>query len=96
MTPESATPGLALRDGLVINQAAILREMLVQALANGTRAVDLSAVSDCDTAGVQLLISACKTAEASGGPLVLRAASPAVQEIMTRYGLARLLEGGQA
>ena len=58
MTPESATPGLALRDGLVINQAAILREMLVQALANGTRAVDLSAVSDCDTAGVQLLISA--------------------------------------
>lgn len=94
MAMDSPLPCLALCDGLVVSQAALLRETIMQALGQGVRVLDLSAVSECDTAGVQLLVSACKTAELEGGePLALRSASPAVKDIMGRYGLAALLEG---
>jgi anti-anti-sigma factor len=82
---------LALDGELTIQQAAAVRERLLAALAAGLRCLDLGQVSECDSAGVQLLLAARKSAEDAGLPLTLAPVSEPVREVLVGYGLAQLL-----
>lgn len=53
--------------------------------------VDLGAVSEMDSAGLQLLLSLQRTAEAQAQPWRITQASPAVQEVLTLTGLTHWL-----
>ena len=74
---------LSLDGELTIYRAAELKELLLNALAagGGDLEVDLSGVSDFDSAGLQLLMLAKKTAQQRGGELHLTGHSPAVLEV---------------
>jgi anti-anti-sigma factor len=66
---------------MLISEVTALKEQLLDFLKVGGRlALDLGDVYDCDTAGVQLLLSACKSAEASGKTLTIESVSTKVQE----------------
>jgi anti-sigma B factor antagonist len=82
----------ALSGEFTIAYAAALHEQLRDAVAAGRLHFDLSAVSECDSAGVQLLLSAHRSAQAQGGQLLLAQASVAVQSSLQRYGLTHLLQ----
>jgi len=87
---------LSIQGTLDITAAEELRRTLSDFLAGGpSPVVDLSAVSDCDTAGFQLLCSACKTARNSGKPLRLRGVSGAIRDAGRALGLSmeELAEG---
>jgi anti-sigma B factor antagonist len=87
-----ATSVLALAGELSIYRAAELRTLLITALAGlaegGTLALNLAEVSELDCAGVQLLLSAKKTALASQRTLRLVGHSPAVLEVFDTLDLA--------
>ncbi|MDM8549210.1 STAS domain-containing protein [Desulfobacterales bacterium HSG2] len=71
-----------------IYEAASLREYLLSYLKeNNELVLDLSEVSECDTAGVQLLCSARITAEQEGMVFEVTGASGPVIDAMTRAGL---------
>ena len=79
---------LKIRGALSIYEAAILREELAACLdQHQGLTIDLKEVSDCDTAGVQLLCSAHKTARNAGKAFALTGAPDAVHETLTRVGL---------
>lgn len=79
---------LRIEGEMTIYQAAALKEMLQAALEQGTELdIDLSAVSEIDTAGVQLLIAAKKTAQAAHKELRLTAHSAAVMEVFEMFDL---------
>lgn len=86
-----ATSPLALGGEWTIAQAAALHEQLRDALAAGQLHWDLGTVTECDSAGVQLLLAARRSAQAQGAPLVIDPASPAVRSSLQRYGLDHLL-----
>jgi len=74
-----------------IYRAAELKAELLQALqAGATLELDLSDVSELDTAGVQLLLLAEREARARGGALRLVAASPAADEVLALFDLRSL------
>jgi len=80
---------LAIDGELSIYRAAELRESLQSALAAGNGLeLDLSGVSELDSAGVQLLMAAKKTALSTGQELHLVAHSPAVLEVFETLDLA--------
>ena len=89
MNPTS--PVLALEGDLTIHHAAELKDRLLAALAAGTRCLDLSDVAECDSAGVQLLLAARRSAQESGQPLTLAPVSEPLREVLQRYGLLHLL-----
>jgi anti-sigma B factor antagonist len=64
-------------------QAALMRD----ALSAGADGFDLSAVTECDTAGVQLLLAAKREAHERGAVLGLLDPSSAVRDALQRYGL---------
>lgn len=70
-----------------LEQHALLRD----AMAAGTGVLDLAGITECDTAGVQLLLAATLRAGAQQAPLELRNASGAVRDALQRYGLESLL-----
>ncbi len=77
--------GHALEGELTIYRAEELKPQLLAALESGLAgdaepAFDLSAVTEIDTSGVQLLLLARREAAARGKPLQLLAASPAVRD----------------
>lgn len=72
---------------LTIHTAAEQRDRLLAFLADGGTELDLSGVSELDTAGLQLLLLAVREAERSGTALLLLDASPDVRRVL---GLARL------
>ena len=78
---------------MTIYRAAELREGLLAALAQGEGdfTIDLAAVTEMDSAGVQLLMAARKSAEAAGFALHLAGHSPAVVEVLETLGLAAVL-----
>jgi anti-anti-sigma factor len=82
---------LSLDGELTIHQAAVLKDRLLAALADGVRCLDLGRVCECDSAGVQLLLAARAGAQARGRPLALAPVSEPVREVLHRYGLAHLL-----
>ncbi len=79
---------LRLEGELSIYRAAELKTVLLEALAQGALEIDLSAVSDIDTAGVQLLMLAKKTAQQNQHTLRLAGHSPAVLDAFELLNLA--------
>lgn len=76
---------------LTIFRSAELKELLLPiAERGGAVALDLSAVSDVDTAGIQLLLALKQSIEAGGGMVRLSAVSHAVSEALNLLGLEQV------
>jgi anti-anti-sigma factor len=97
MSP-SAPPtvaALALGPEVTIPFAAATREQLLEALrghgARGNVLVDLSGVTDFDSAGLQLLLSARRSLLARGDRLQLQSPSASVRDALATFGLAATL-----
>lgn len=74
---------------MTIYRAASLKEELMALLEKGPQlAIDLSRVSELDTAGLQLLIMAKNEAVARGGELQLQGHSPAVLNVLDLCNMA--------
>lgn len=80
---------LHLAGEMTIYFAGELKSGLLDALrsADGEAALDLSAVSEFDTAGLQLLLLARRESLARGNAFSLRAASTVVEEALELCGL---------
>jgi anti-sigma B factor antagonist len=91
-TPNAEAAPLRALDGeLTIRQAAELQVVIAQWLATGMTELDLSGVHECDSAGLQLLIAAGRSARQQGRALALVEPSAAVRELFDRYALTGLL-----
>jgi len=77
---------IAVSGEMTIYSAAELKDKLLTAAAGGPIELDLGAVSECDSAGVQLLALLKRTA-ADGGMRIVEA-SDAVRELLDLYRLA--------
>lgn len=93
MTTTTASPNslqsLRIEGELNIYRAAELKELLLTPLYQGlSLEVDLSAVAEIDTAGVQLLLLAKRTAREHACELRLVAHSPAVVDVFELLDLA--------
>lgn len=73
---------------MTIYTAAEMKQVLFEKY-NSLSAVelDLSRVGEMDTAGLQLLIVSKKTLEEQGKRFNLKKLSPAVEEVLSTYGL---------
>ncbi len=87
MSGELRAP-LAVAGPLTIPHIAERHAELRAWMDEGGLALDLSAVPECDTAGVQLLLAARRAAAAAGQALRLDAPSAAVAEALRRCGAA--------
>jgi anti-anti-sigma factor len=85
-----STPVHALQGALTIHHAVELQAQLLQQLDAGTDTLDLSAVTDCDAAGVQLLLATDRSLRDSGRRLRLQATPAVVAEVLQRCGLQAL------
>ena len=85
---------LALGPELTIPFAAAARDTLFDAVraSTGDLAVDLRSVTDVDSAGVQLLLSARRSVAERGDTLHLQSPSACVREALTVFGLTSLLQ----
>lgn len=78
---------------MTIYRAAELRGALLAALAEpGDVLLELDAVDELDTAGVQLLLAARRSAQAAGRTLRLFAPSAGVTQVLATLGLAQAFE----
>lgn len=85
--------GLQLQGELTIYRAEELKPVLLAALADANPLViDLSEVTELDTAGVQLLMLIKKTAQLQQRELQLVRHSPAVTEVFERLNLAAFFD----
>ncbi len=87
----TAAAGTSLRlDGeLTIYRAAEVKQLLLDSLHGAAaQEIDLSGVTELDTAGVQLLMLAKRSAEAEGRTLHLANHSPAVLDVFQLLDLA--------
>ncbi|RJF98911.1 STAS domain-containing protein [Noviherbaspirillum saxi] len=88
-TRKDGARALRMEGEMTIYRAAELRETLLASLDGVARLdIDLSSVTELDTAGVQLLIAAKKTAQARQQELHLVAHSAAVLEAFETLDLA--------
>jgi anti-sigma B factor antagonist len=79
---------LSLEAELTINRAAALKQTLLAALETpGALELDLSKVTELDSAGVQLLLLAQRTAAANDVELRYVDHSPAVTQVLELLGL---------
>ncbi|RJG01198.1 STAS domain-containing protein [Noviherbaspirillum sedimenti] len=86
--PDSGASVLRIEGEMSIFRAAELKSMLLASLDNSaTLEIDLSAVTEFDTAGVQLLMAAKKAAQARQRELRLTAHSAAVLEVFELFDL---------
>lgn len=96
MSPDTL---LALRGEFSIYRAAELRLLLLDWLhahdAGSRLVLDLSEVSDMDSAGAQLLVAAQHTAQQRGLHLQWQAPSPAVREVLQLLALQGLCPSPQ-
>jgi len=91
--PAQAT--LRIEGDMTIYRAAELRELLVEALQDPQPlALDLSGVTECDSAGLQLLLAAHATAAERGQPLQVAHASAALHDMLALFGLDHSLTAG--
>lgn len=80
---------IRLGEELTIQNADELHRQLVEALeSGGDVVVDLGGVETCDTAALQLICSAAKTAVARGVRFELASVSPAVETTAVDLGLS--------
>jgi anti-anti-sigma factor len=84
VTPDRAVQRLHMDGELTILTAAERKAFLLEAIRKPytITELDLSGVSELDTAGVQLLLLACRVSAAVGGALRVVAESGAVSEIL--------------
>jgi anti-sigma B factor antagonist len=94
-TIESVAGGIRVTGEMTVYTAGQIKQPLVDAVADGPAEVqlDLSGVSEFDTAGVQLLLLVHREALLSGRNFQLAAESNIVRDVLTLCG-ARLLIGG--
>jgi anti-sigma B factor antagonist len=85
-----STQGLSLDGELTIYRAAALKDQLLAALRDGggSLKVDVSAVTELDTAGLQVLMAAKQAAVDRGGDLHLTGHSTAVLEVFELCNVA--------
>lgn len=92
---QGAVACLAVEGEMTIYRAAELWPALLEAVrTHDAPALDLSNVSEFDSAGLQLLLVAQREARQLGKVLGLTAASPAVHEVFALLGMA--IEGEAA
>jgi anti-anti-sigma factor len=85
----AAATQLAIDGELTIYRAAELKDVLLAPLMrHEALELDLSGVTEIDTAGVQLLLLARRTARAQGRSFGLLNNSPAVTDVLTLMNLA--------
>ena len=84
---------VALGPELTISHAAAWRDTLVDALCTGSSdlVLDLSAVTDIDSAGVQLLLATRRSVNERGATLTLADVSPVVADALAVFGMDREL-----
>ena len=88
-TRQGAAACLAVEGEMTIYRAAEPHPALLDAVrTRDAPALDLSAVTEFDSAGVQLLLVARREAARLGKRLVLQDASPAVRDAFALLGLA--------
>ena len=81
--------GLAIAGEFTIYRAAELCGLLRAAAAPaGDLSLDLAEVTECDSAGVQLLLATARALEHGGARLSLAAASAPVRDALQALGLA--------
>jgi anti-sigma B factor antagonist len=74
---------------MTIYEAGDLRKAFLEGFEEpGGLILDLAAVVECDTAGIQLLCSARATAETENRPFRIEAASDAVRDALAAVGLS--------
>lgn len=85
----TAPARISLSGGMTIYEAAAHKSELLAALA-GAQALelDLGAVDEADTAGLQLLLLLRREGARAGKPVRVVSLSPALLEVLDRYGLA--------
>jgi anti-sigma B factor antagonist len=94
-TSQGAAACLAVEGEMTIYRAAELKPALLEAVrAHDAPALDLSAVTEFDSAGLQLLLTARQEAARLGKRLAVSAASPAVRDVFALLGMD--LEGAPA
>lgn len=88
-TRDGAIPvRLTLAGSMTIYEAAAQKGELLAALARAPALeLDLGAVDEADTAGLQLLLLLRREAAAGGKPVRVVALSPTLLEVLDRYGL---------
>ena len=85
---QEAAACLAVEGEMTIYRAAELQPALLDLVrAHEAPALDLSAVTEFDSAGLQLLLVARTEAARLGKPLAVAAASPAVQDAFALLGM---------
>jgi anti-sigma B factor antagonist len=97
---QGAPVALQIDGEMTIYRAAELKDVLSGAVQSAVAearalALDLSGVTEFDSAGIQLLLVARREAERQGGALRLVALSPAVREVFALTGLSARFEGVQ-
>ncbi len=78
---------MKLTGDVLIGDVADLKEQLLECLSAKRLTIDLADVTDCDTAGVQLIVSLCKGARASGRDMTVVGVSTAVRTAVDRAAL---------
>lgn len=87
-TSQGAAACLAVEGELTIYRAAELQPLLLEAVrTHAAPALDLSAVTEFDSAGLQLLLVARREAARLGKALHIAGASPAVADVHALLGL---------
>jgi anti-anti-sigma factor len=83
----------AMGSDVTISQAASLRDALLARLAQAPRTLtlDMSEVTEVDSAGAQLLLATRTALSRAGGRLVIEPVSPTVRHGLALVGLAHLL-----
>jgi anti-anti-sigma factor len=87
---KKATPSIAIEGELTIFTAAELKQRLIAALTTGSIEVevDLSQVSEIDSAGIQLMVAAKREASARNLALRFTSHSSAVFNLIELYDLS--------
>ena len=91
---------VTVEENLIVKEIAHIRNILNDAIVGTEKmCVDLRHVSDCDSAGVQLLVSLRKTAAANRIDIHLSNTPEVVSDICSRYGfdivsLFNTIQGG--
>ena len=87
-------PRLCPEGELTIYRARAFRDELSAALDEGHGAeLDLSRVTECDTAALQVILAALRASRAQANPLELLALSQPVRDLVALYGLEAELAG---
>ncbi|HEV2702302.1 MAG TPA: STAS domain-containing protein [Steroidobacteraceae bacterium] len=95
---DSDADGIRVTGEMTVYTASQVKQPLIDAVCDSPANVqmDLSGVSDLDTAGVQLLLLAHREALASGRQLRLVAESNIVRDVLTLFGALGMLKDARA